>query len=584
MTREERDQREAERRARLEGSPDIGGVTLPFSRNSLLKAFWAFAVSYPAYILWTTRGDLNFESFLSGSALFVACMLPGWFWVTGRIQGLPIFPLFALGFLPTYVAPLWQGHEELKNYTANQINTAAWTVAGFLLIAQLFWQQMAVRAVGVPHAVRMIDLKKSEKILIVCLFFEVVFELIQILLWQFGSGGLSAIRGFATAAGRMGIFVFSYQLGQRELKPGMKTVFLTLLGILIVQETASLLLANVLPTLGIAFAAYVLGSGKIPWKALAATVVCISVLHAGKYEMRDLYLEKPRPGITDLPGFFTEWVGMGIKNLGMGKPHEEIRETSSAAQRASLIQVMMRVQANTPDKVPYLQGETYAFIPSLLIPRILSPQKTVAHLGNMILALKYGYVTEESMWFVSVAFDPIIEAYANYGFLAVLVLAVVFGFFIGWATRLTIHVPMLSFGFLFGVQVVATSISSFNTTAVYITSLWQAFLALLALSFVLMHKANNPVWKYYAMKLAAKLRKKPDLKLQKTLAEVNAVLSEEEQQKAETDPRDIGYGISDIGRQEGKAESENRKEETVPMKNERPKRFVYGETKAKRKD
>ena len=348
---------------------------------------------------------------------------------------------------------------------------------------------------------------------------------------------------------------------------------------------------------GIAIAAYVLGSGKIPWKALAASVLCISVLHAGKYEMRDLYLEKPRPGIGDLPGFFTEWVGLGIKNLGMGKSHEEIRETSSAAQRASLIQVMMRVQANTPDKVPYLQGETYAFIPSLLIPRVLSPQKTVSHLGNMILALRYGFVTEESVWFVSVAFDPIIEAYANYGFLAVLVLAVVFGFFIGWATRLTIHVPMLSFGFLFGVQVVAASISSFNTAAVYITTVWQAFLALLALSLILMHKANNPVWKYYAMKLAAKLRKKPDPKLEKTLAEVNSVLSQEEQQKAETHSGDRGYGISDIGSPKGSGIQDSgvrpapNPQSPIPdpaaaaaVRHERPTRFVYGETKAKRKD
>ena len=585
MTKEERDKREAEKRARMEGSPDIGGVTLPFSRNSLLKAFWALAAFYPAYMLRTARGDINFETLFAGSVLFVACMLPGWLWCTGRIQGLPIFPLFALGFLPTYVTPLWQGHSALAQYTANEINTAAWTVAGFLLIGQLFWQQMAVRAVGVPHAVRMIDLKKSGKILIVCLFFEVVFELIQILLWQHMAGGVSAIRGFATAAGRMGIFVFSYQLGQGELKPGIKFTFLTLLVVLIIQETASLLLANVLPTLGIAFAAYVLGSGKIPWKALATTVVCISVLHAGKYEMRDNYLEKPRPGFLDLPGFFTEWVGLGIKNLGMGKKEEEIRETSSAAQRASLLQVMMKVQANTPDKISYLQGETYAFIPSLLIPRVLSPKKTVAHLGNMMLALRYGFVTEESMWFVSVAFDPIIEAYANYGFVAVAVLAVVFGFFIGWATRLTIHVPMLSFGFLFGVQVVAASIASFNTTAVYITSVWQAFLALVAMSFVLMRKGNNPVWKYYALKLAEKLRRKgPDPKLQKTLEEVNSVLAKDERQK------DIGYGISDMGGEKakdggqesvvsGRPTSISENPSTVQQKHERPTRFVYGEKK-----
>ena len=128
MTREERDKREAEKRARMEGSPDIGGVTLPFSRSTLLKAFWLFSLIFPAWTLWNARADITFETTFVGSVLFVACLLPNWLWVTGRVQGLPIFPIFSLTFLPTYVTPLWQGHRALAQYTPNEINTAAWTV------------------------------------------------------------------------------------------------------------------------------------------------------------------------------------------------------------------------------------------------------------------------------------------------------------------------------------------------------------------------------------------------------------------------------------------------------------------------
>ena len=107
MTREERDKREAEKRARMEGSPDIGGVTLPFSRATLLRFFWGFALIFPAWTMWNARGNLTFETVFAGSVLYVACLLPSWFWATGRIQGLPIFPIFGLTFLPTYVTPLW---------------------------------------------------------------------------------------------------------------------------------------------------------------------------------------------------------------------------------------------------------------------------------------------------------------------------------------------------------------------------------------------------------------------------------------------------------------------------------------------
>jgi hypothetical protein len=590
MTKEERDKKVAERRARMEGSPDIGGVTLPFSRATLLRFFWGFALIFPAWTMWNARGNLTFETVFAGSVLYVACLLPSWFWATGRIQGLPIFPIFGLGFLPTYVTPLWQGHSALVQYTANEINTAAWTVTGFLLIGMLFWQQMAVRAIGVPQAVRMINLKKAEKVLMVCLIAEVLFELLALFFWQLGGGAFAAIRGFATAAGRMGIFVFSYQMGMGNLKPAVRSLFLLLVSLLVVQETASLILATVLPTLGLAFAGYILGSGKIPLKTLTCATIAVMVLHAGKYEMRAIYLEKRErsTGIMDYPRYFTEWVGYGMQNLGMGKAGEEKKEDISTAQeRGSLIQLLIRIQKATPSQIPYLEGASYRFIPELLIPRIMHKEKIVAHMGNWILSVQYGLLQAEELGKTSVAFDPIMEAYANYGIIGVLVFAIVFGFFMGWVTRLTIHVPMLSFGFLFGVQVIAAVVASWNTAGVFVTTAWQSFLALCGLSLFLMSKQDNPVWKYYALKLAEKLKFKKDPKLEKTLGEVNEILKTEDQSE------DKGYGISDIEREKGKAESgptslqtsPTREElrrvekETAPVINERPTRFVYGAKK-----
>ena len=344
-----------------------------------------------------------------------------------------------------------------------------------------------------------------------------------------------------------------------------------------IQECASLLLSTALPTIGIVFAGYVLGSGKMPWKALSLTVVAISILHAGKFEMRAIYMggEKQKTAnLTDYPAYFAEWVGYGLKNLAAGGVSKETDEkVSSATQRASLIHLMVKIQTMTPSQVPYLEGATYSFIPSLLIPRILSPGKAWAHTGNMILSLQYGILIGEAVFKTSVGFDPVMEAYANFGFLGVLVLAVVFGFFIGWTTRLTIHVPMLSFGFLFGVQAISVLIGSWNTTGVFVTSMWQAFLALVGLSFVLMSKQNNPVWKYYAMKLAEKLKRKKDPKLEKTFGEVREVLrTEDGGQMAEGGPTSLQTSPT-------REELRRVEEETAPVRHERPTRFVYGNKK-----
>ena len=244
----------------------------------------------------------------------------------------------------------------------------------------------------------------------------------------------------------------------------------------------------------------------------------------------------------DYPRYFTEWIGYGLKNLGMGGKGEEKREdVSSTKERSSLIQLMIKIQASTPSQVPYLEGASYRFIPELLIPRIFKKEKVIAHMGNWILSYRYGILQAEEMGKTSVGFDPIMEAYANFGYIGVFSLAVIMGFFLGWVTRLTIHVPMLSFGFMFGVLIISTVVASWNTMGVFVTSGWQSFLALCGLSLVLMHKQNNPVWKYYALKLAEKLKFKKDPKLEKTLGEVKEIL------KAEDQSKDKGYGISDKG-------------------------------------
>ena len=138
--------------------------------------------------------------------------------------------------------------------------------------------------------------------------------------------------------------------------------------------------------------------------------------------------------------------------------------------------------------------------------------------------------------------------------------------------------PILSFGFMFGVLVIGTTISAWNTTGVFVTSTWQAFLALCGLSLVLMSKQNNPVWKYYALKLAEKLRFKKDPKLMKTLEEVEEVLKTGGGRSPST--QGLGGREAPVA---GVSPSSNSglpsANEVAPVRNERPKRFVYGEKK-----
>jgi hypothetical protein len=79
----------------------------------------------------------------------------------------------------------------------------------------------------------------------------------------------------------------------------------------------------------------------------------------------------------------------------------------------------------------------------------------------------------------------------------------------------------------------------------------------------MMGKQNNPVWKYYAMKLAEKLRFKPDPKMEKTFREVQNVLGKKDFPSLP--------GASEQSRSQASDSPSSEAE-----KHERPQRYVYG--------
>jgi hypothetical protein len=182
----------------------------------------------------------------------------------------------------------------------------------------------------------------------------------------------------------------------------------------------------------------------------------------------------------------------------------------------------------------------------MLIPRIISKEKAVAHISNMILAIHYGILTVETVWITSIGFDLPMEAYANYGQTGVMGLALIMGLFLGSISLMTTGVPLFSFRFLMAVLVLSAIVGSNNTMGVFITTAWQGFLALLTLSLVIMKTIPNPLFVSPGLKRDTK------------------------------SPEFAGIHKWQGGREE-KAEGENRKAEAMTMQHERPKRFVYGE-------
>jgi hypothetical protein len=531
----------------------LGGLGMPINRRKLLFWFQIGVAGYLGYFYFTVQFR-SLEVLVLTGLLVLAALLPSYLWCAGKAHGLPIVPVFALGVFPAYILPIHRGSKILDQFSPETEVKALLCLIAFLLTITAVWHQMCNNPGVAPQQCRMMKVDGSTGILVMFLVLGMLFQIAGVVFYQFSGGLFALIRGYTGSAAMLATFIFAYRLGLGTLSPALKALLFGVVGLLIVSEAASFILAGALVRLAVIGAGYTLGSQKIPWESAIVAIGLLAVLHAGKGDMRATYWQgvqgSQKFGVLDYPAVFAEWLGAGMKVLSTGKSKED-EKVDSAAERGAMIQVFFRILEWTPERKPFLQGETYKGIPALLVPRILYKEKGIAHMGNWIMAYHYEFLTMEELGRTSVGFDLLTEAYANYGYLGIGFLAVGIALFYGWVSRLSTGVPLLSTRFLFSVLVLSGTLSSNNTLGVFVTTLWQSAMALLTVSLILTKKETNPLYSN-----------------PKVLKKVG-------------DGRpNMGDSLVQGGRrkvEEGKKpESENRKEDTTPVRHERPTRFVYG--------
>jgi len=532
----------------------MGGVALPLNRKQLLTVFWAGTGLFYFRQIFVPKTD-NLDLWLYGMVLTGVCLAPLWMWVTGRMHGLPLWPLFSLSFIPSYCLPLINNAANIQQYSPNEKLTAVLTLTGFLAVGTMVVHQLTNRPARIAPFVRGFDMEQSKPRLLLFVFCGVFFLLIADQLYALGGGVVSMVRGVLSSLANLGIFGLAFLWGQKKLEPKYRNTFVVLIIFYVLKQSSSLILASTLGTMGLALASFVLGRQKIPWAFLAVFLSILSLLHAGKYQMREELWGEGGAGSNrvdwlEMPGFYLKWMENGLFSIGK-KETKSGEKVADAAERGVMVHLLLMVQQKTPSQVPFVEGETYRYLPQLLIPRIFTKDKAPAHVANMILSLHYGLLDQVGIWKTSIGFDPIVEAYANFGFGGVLGVALAMGLVIGGITALGNGTPLLSYRFLLAVLVLSGLIGSTNTMGVMVTVIWQSFLALTAVSFVLMKKIPNPLY-----------------------VSPEGVV--------EGGRREVKGNVA--GGQGGQVEASTQpaaQAEDAPARHERPTRFVYGEKKGK---
>jgi hypothetical protein len=271
-------------------------------------------------------------------------------------------------------------------------------------------------------------------------------------------------------------FVQARLWGEQRLNSTAKFICGFNLALQVIFSFSGLYLISGISLLVLFLISYVTACRRLPVLLIAACLPVLAVLHNGKSAMRAVYWEddlQPCLSITDLPGFFEQWI-----HLGLHPPEDDAEErkslTANLLERASLFQMLCLANQRIPDSLPYLNGETYADIPAQLVPRVVWPDKPSPHLSNSRLGIYLGLLDQEAAEKVSIAFGFIAEAYCNFGFLGVAVLGAVMGWVFKRVVLLSLDAAQFSALGLLTILLAAWSFQVELVMASWLTSFFQA--------------------------------------------------------------------------------------------------------------
>ena len=374
--------------------------------------------------------------FLVYSMVVAAALLPALIWIRSGAQGIPVLPAFALLHVFYFALPIVNRDDVVMESSSFEIARAAGTVCLFLAAATLASSLFSGKRRRVQAPQRdVLSEKQMVTFLLVGLGLGVIYH---ISLMGGALGGLGTwfglVRSIVTTALVVACFFLGVARARGFLRRARWGIACAGLGTVVGLSWSSLFLVGGATYILAAALGFIITSKRIPWLAVIAVFAVVSLLHAGKAEMRAEYWEHGQnvgrvSSVTQLPGVAVEWVGAGLKGLTSGA------KRGTALDRTALLPLLLRAQLLTPQHIDYLRGETYALLPGMLVPRFLSPNKTKSQAGMDLLNIRYGILTVEGVGSTAVGWGLIAEAWANFGFLGEILIGLLVGVFAGALMR-----------------------------------------------------------------------------------------------------------------------------------------------------
>ncbi len=440
------------------------------------------------------------------------CMFPLYLWCAGKVQGMPVFPFFALTYLWTFCLPLVSDNPNVLKYSPSQHLIAGFNTSLFLGSGTLVWYQFVKSKVSKSKPYLALDTEKAELFFIVMVGAGVFINMYVLGGWSgIPPKIFTIVRGMVKGLSLLGCFILCYRLGQKEIPKLRGQVFVLLQTLYIITSGAGMVLNFALVLFMLSIVAYTIGARRFPIVATLIGLMCVMPLHYGKHPMREKYWfhveETTYIQPWDYPAWFREWAGYAYDYFTYEPArYEKVEERESFAERSSVVHMLMFAQTQIPKNYPFLNGETYKVVPQIIMPRIINPNKPRSHEGTYMLCIHTRMQTYEDTLTTTIAWGLLPEAYANFGTAGLPAIGGLLGVFYGTVTRSALGTSRFSFRFLFSVLIFSLSLASIEwTSGVYAATLFQSSVPLLGIRFTVM-RLYRKMPHYKQLKLKRKLK------------------------------------------------------------------------------
>ncbi len=411
------------------------------SSGLTMRSFFAIVV-FLLLLGWIQSESL--DQFWDYTLILCAAILPAVLWIRLGTSGIPIFPAVCLAYIPYFAWPVLSLDRSMRAYDLSEIHRSAMTVMLFLLVATAAWRLVVRRTRGVNASISdPADQAGVIRLILVGIFAGVLFHAGIITGWVSWFGSFfGLLRSVVLTLVTVSFFLAGVSRAQGFLRDDSWVAAVAGMGLIIVMSWSSLfLVSGMLFGLAAAFG-YISVTKRVPWASVAAILALVWVLHAGKSEMRNKYWSQSYAGesvsVLDLPGFTAEWFETGLNAIVTGETGQNLLD------RASLMRLLLMAQRMTPTDIDYLNGETYALLPSILVPRFINPEKPDSQVGLTLLNIRYGVQTRESAALTTIGWGLLPEAFANFGYFGVIGMALLLGFFCAGLERWSVDTKILS--------------------------------------------------------------------------------------------------------------------------------------------